>query len=199
LTATDDQRTRPVASCVVPAPDTPVAEMSTPTDVAIPLPRRGLLDRDWHKVLVVLLTLLASVAVLWVLWQVVSPILHTLVLFALAAVLAFALSGPVNMLTHRLRNRLLAIVAVYLVVGIVVVVGLTLIAGPFVRQATDLVAALPQYASDLQGPRSRSADHANTASRPKSTNSKRTQLPPSSRAEPGCSGTWWAPWPRSAE
>jgi len=94
--------------------------------------------------------LLASVAVLWVLWQVISPILHTLVLFALAAVLAFALSGPVDMLSQRLRNRLVAIIAVYLLVGIVVVGGLTVIAGPFVSQATDLAAALPQYANDLQ-------------------------------------------------
>jgi predicted PurR-regulated permease PerM len=96
------------------------------------------------------LTLLASVAVLWVLWQVISPILHTLVLFGLAAVLAFALSGPVNMLSQRLGNRLIAIMSVYLVVGIVVVGGLALIAGPFVSQATELAAALPQYASDLQ-------------------------------------------------
>jgi predicted PurR-regulated permease PerM len=108
------------------------------------------LDRDWQKALMVQLTLLAGVAVLWVLWQVVSPILHTLVLFALAAVLAFALSGPVDMLAHRLHNRLLAIAAVYLLVGTTLVVGLTLIAGPFVSQATDLAAALPQYAADLQ-------------------------------------------------
>jgi len=108
------------------------------------------MDRDWQKALIVLLTLLAGVAVLWVVWQIVSPILHTLVLFGLAAVLAFALSGPVDMLSRRLGNRLVAIVAVYVLVGCVVVAGLTLIAGPFVRQATDLADALPQYASDLQ-------------------------------------------------
>jgi predicted PurR-regulated permease PerM len=85
-----------------------------------------------------------------VVWQIVSPILHTIVLFALAAVLAFALSGPVDILSHRLRNRLMAIMITYLVVGIVVIGGLTLIAKPFVRQATDLAAALPQYANDLQ-------------------------------------------------
>jgi len=117
---------------------------------AVPLPRHGLLDRDWQKALVVLLTLLASLAVLWVVWQIVSPILHTLVLFALAAVLAFALSGPVDMLTPRLGHRLAAIVVTYLLVGIVVVGGLILLAGPFVSQATDLAAALPQYANDLQ-------------------------------------------------
>jgi len=114
------------------------------------LPRQGLLDRDWQKLLVFLLTLLAAVAVLWVVWQIVSPILHTLVLFALAAVLAFALSTPVNLLASRLANRVLAIVAVYVLVGIVVVGGLTLLAGPFVRQASDLAAALPQYATELQ-------------------------------------------------
>jgi predicted PurR-regulated permease PerM len=122
----------------------------TPAGANTPLTRRSLLDRDWQKGLFVQLTLLASVAVLWVLWQVISPILHTLVLFGLAAVLAFALSGPVNMLSQRLGNRLIAIMSVYLVVGIVVVGGLALIAGPFVSQATELAAALPQYASDLQ-------------------------------------------------
>jgi predicted PurR-regulated permease PerM len=127
------------------------AEGATPPDEeTLPLPRRGLLDRDWQKALVVLLTLLAGIAVLWVLWQVVSPILHTLILFALAAVLAFALSGPVDVLTRRVGNRVVAIVAEYVLVGIVVVAGLTLLAGPFVRQASDLAAALPQYANDLQ-------------------------------------------------
>jgi len=132
LTAPDDQQSQ------------------APADTAPAIPRRGLLDRDWQTALIVLLTLLASVAVLWVVWQLVSPILHTLVLFALAAVLAFALSGPVDLLSHRLGNRLFSIVAVYFLVALVVVGGLTVIAGPFVRQATDLAAALPQYANDLQ-------------------------------------------------
>jgi len=51
-------------------------------------PRDGLLDRGWQKALIAVLTLLAGVTVLWVLRQIVSPILPTLVLFALAAVLA---------------------------------------------------------------------------------------------------------------
>ncbi len=113
-------------------------------------PRQGLLDRDWQKLLIFLLTLLAGAAVLWVVWEIVSPVLRTLVLFALAAVLAFALSSPVNMLASRIGNRVLAIVVVYLLVGLVIVGGLTLLAGPFVRQASDLVAALPRYANDVQ-------------------------------------------------
>jgi predicted PurR-regulated permease PerM len=157
LTTTDDQCNAPVAAAAhsnsAPVQDgleSHPAASETPVAADIPLPRRGLLDRDWQKALVVQLTLLAGVAVLWVLWQVVSPILHTLVLFALAAVLAFAMSGPVDMLSHRLGNRLISIAAVYLLVGTLVVGGLTLIAGPFVSQATELAAALPQYASDLQ-------------------------------------------------
>src|ERR1044071_10372056 len=149
--AQDDQRTytRANGSPTDGGPvDVAPAEPSVDAVAPVSVPRRGLLDRDWQKALVVLLTLLAGVAVLWVVWQIVSPILHTLVLFGLAAVLAFALSGPVDMLSRRLGNRLVAIVAVYLVVGLVVVGGLILLAGPFVSQATDLAAALPQYAND---------------------------------------------------
>lgn len=114
------------------------------------VPRQGILDRDWQKALVILLTVLAGVAVCWVMWQIISPILHTLVLFSLAAVLAFALSGPVDMVTRRIGNRVLAIVGVYACVGVVVVGGIMLLAGPFVLQASELASALPQYATDLQ-------------------------------------------------
>ena len=119
-------------------------------DKRVPLPRQGLMDRDWQKGLVVLLTLLAGLALFWVVWQVLSPILHTLTLFGIAAVLAFALSGPVTVLAAHLGNRLVAIVVVYLLVGTLVVGGLTLLAGPFVRDATSLSGALPQYAADIQ-------------------------------------------------
>jgi predicted PurR-regulated permease PerM len=127
--------------------------MTENSQIGEPLPpqQRGFLEHDWQRVLIVLLTLLAGLALLWVLWQVLSPILHTLVLFALAAVLAFALDGPVSILAQRLRgNRILAIVLVYAFVGIALVGGLVLLAGPFVRQASDLASALPQYATDLQ-------------------------------------------------
>ena len=139
------------ADAVADVPEAASSGVPTPTaETPVRLPRRGLMDRDWQKALVVLLTVLVSLALLWVLWQVVSPILHTLVLFGLAAVLAFALSGPVDMLTPRVGNRLLAIVTIYVLVGVLVVGGIILIAGPFVRQASDLASALPQYANDLQ-------------------------------------------------
>jgi predicted PurR-regulated permease PerM len=114
------------------------------------LPRRGFLDHDWQKALIVQLALLASLALLWVLWQVVSPLLHTLLLFALGAVLAFALTVPVDRLASRIGNRGAAIAVVYLLVVLVVVGGLALLAGPFAVQASALVTDLPRYATELQ-------------------------------------------------
>jgi predicted PurR-regulated permease PerM len=155
LTSKPIDRQPPDAGAPATPPIDSTEQPGLPDDVlvaeaAIPLPRQGLLDRDWQKALIILLSLLATVALMWVIWQVVSPILHTLVLFALAAVLAFALSGPVDMLTPRIGNRVVSIIAVYLLVGTAVVGGLILLAGPFVRQASDLATALPQYANDLQ-------------------------------------------------
>jgi predicted PurR-regulated permease PerM len=114
------------------------------------LPRRGLFDRDWQKALIVILTLLAGLALLWVLWQVISPLLHTLILFAMGAVLAFALAGPVDGLTRWIGNRAAAMAIVYVLAAVVVMGGLALLAGPFAGQAAALVSDLPRYATELQ-------------------------------------------------
>ena len=115
------------------------------------LPRRGLFDRDWQKALVILLTLLAGLALLWVLWQIISPLLHTLILFALGAVLAFALAGPVDGLSTRIGNRAAAMAIVYVLTAVVFIGGLALLAGPFAVQASGLANDLPRYATELQG------------------------------------------------
>jgi predicted PurR-regulated permease PerM len=138
--------------------------------------------------------MLAGLALSWVLWQVLSPISHTLILFGLAAVLAFALSGPVNMLSTRTGNRLVAIVAVYLLVGFAVVGGLTLLAGPFVRDATALSGALPRYAADVQA---RAPEVQSTLGqygyRPTSRQSRPALSLLSSRVVPTSSRIWLAP------
>lgn len=127
------------------------AESAAAPDDSIGLPRAGLLDRDWQKALVMLLTLLAGFAVLWVLWQLISPLLRTITLFVLSAVLAFILAGPVEALAVRIGGRrFTALVGVYLLVGAVLIGGLTLLAGPFVGQATALAADLPRYAAELE-------------------------------------------------
>ena len=128
----------------------PTGPGAAPIGDPVPLPRRGLLDRDWQKALVVLLTLLAALALLWVAVQVIRPILRTLLLFALSGILAFVLAGPVEALAARTRNRLAAIVAVYLIFGVTLVGGLVLLAGPFVGQASALLGDLPRYAGELE-------------------------------------------------
>jgi predicted PurR-regulated permease PerM len=115
-----------------------------------PLPRQGLFDRDWQKALVIILTLLAGLALVWVLWQVISPLLHTLILFALGAVLAFALAGPVDGLAKRIGHRAAAMAIVYVLAAVVLSGGLALLAGPFAGQASGLANDLPTYASTLQ-------------------------------------------------
>ena len=121
-----------------------------PREDTLALPRQGLLDRDWQKGCHVVLTLLGSLALLWALWQIVNPISRILVLFLLSAVLAFVLAAPVKALASRLGKPLPAILAVYLLVGVVAAGGLVLLARPFTGQATALINDLPRYASELE-------------------------------------------------
>jgi predicted PurR-regulated permease PerM len=107
------------------------------------------LDWDWQQALVVLLTILVALALAWIAAQIIRPILRTLMLFVLSGVLAFVLAGPVEALTRRTGSRLAAIVTVYLSLGVALVGGLILVAGPFVGQATALLGDLPRYAADL--------------------------------------------------
>lgn len=123
---------------------------SSPPEDTLPLPRQGLLDRDWQKGCYIVLTLLGCLALLWALSQILSPISRILVLFLLSAALAFVLAAPVNALATRLGHRLPAVLAVYLLVGMVVVGGLVLLARPFTGQATALINDLPRYASELE-------------------------------------------------
>lgn len=125
---------------------TPIPRASEST----PLPRRGLLERDWLKIVLVQLSLLLALALIWVVVQILAPVSRTLLLFALAAVLAFMLAGPVNAVAARTGRRGLAISLVYLLLALVVGGGLVVLAGPFVRQATALIADLPRYAAELQ-------------------------------------------------
>jgi predicted PurR-regulated permease PerM len=125
-------------------------QVSRPDPTSGPPSSQGLFDRDWQKALIVLVTLLAALALLWVLWQIISPLLHTLILFGLGAVLAFALAGPVDRLTERLGSRAAAIALVYVLAAIIIVGGLAVLAGPFAVQAAALIADLPSYATQLQ-------------------------------------------------
>jgi predicted PurR-regulated permease PerM len=120
------------------------------SDKAPPLDLNRSVYLDWRNALVIMLTILAGLALTWVLWQVIRPIQHTLLLFGLAAALAFAFSGPVDALTRRPGDRAIATVVAYALFGALVLGGVALLAGPFVAQASDLTSALPIYANGLR-------------------------------------------------
>jgi predicted PurR-regulated permease PerM len=126
------------------------AQPVTTSDGSRQLDLSGLLNVDWQKALVIMLTILVAVVLTWVVWQVITPILHTLVLFMLAAVVAFALSGPVDVLTGNSGRRVYATLVVYVLFGSLVLGGIVLLAGPFVSEATALAGALPTYTNDLR-------------------------------------------------
>ncbi len=130
-----------------PAPADDVAATATEpsplSDEPLRLNLSGLWDRDWQKVLVIMLTLLVGLALICVAWQAISPILHTIILFILGGLLAFALSSPVDALNRKVGNRAAAVAAVYVLVGALVVGGIVLLADPFVHQVAGLAGALP--------------------------------------------------------
>jgi predicted PurR-regulated permease PerM len=102
---------------------------------------------DWRRTLVVELALLAGCALLVVLGWVISQVAHTVLLFLLSVVVAFALGPLVTRIEDRLGGkRALAATIVYVVLLVIVVGGIALLAQPFVQQLTQLAGDLPRYA-----------------------------------------------------
>ena len=124
--------------------------IDAPDTAALPHGRRVLLGLDWEQPAYFLVTLLGSLGLLWIGGQVLAPLSHTIVLFILAAVLAFTLSSPVGALAAR-TGRLPAVVAIYLIAGAVIVGGVLFLAQPVARQASALLASLPSYTRELSG------------------------------------------------
>lgn len=76
---------------------------------------------------------------------------HVLLLGILAVFLAVALSAPVNFLQTRLRlPRALAIMAVYLLLGVAMVVVGLLVLPPLISEFTAFLRAIPGYVRQLQ-------------------------------------------------
>jgi len=103
----------------------------------------------WQRALYLPLAILAWLAVLVVVGWLLGHVTKTIVMIALAGVLAFALAPLANMLAHWMP-RLVAIGMAYLI-GIGVVVGLgALIVATATGQITSLVSNLPAYAEQMQ-------------------------------------------------
>ena len=98
--------------------------------------------RSVLRVVLIVLCVVGVLLLVRLLWQPIAWIV-------LAAFVAIALSGPVNILARRMR-RGLAITIVYVAVLLVPVGLAALIVPPLVRQGVDFVEKFPQYSDDLQ-------------------------------------------------
>ena len=105
---------------------------------------------DWNRVLVVQLAILAGIVLLVVGWTVVHSIAHTLLLFALAAILAFALAPLVTRGESSGLPRIAAVGLVYLIVAVILVLATAFLARPFATQAALLLENSPVYFAGLQ-------------------------------------------------
>ncbi len=105
---------------------------------------------DWNRLLVIQLCILASIVLLVIGWTAVRAVSKTAVIFALAAVLAFALAPLVARLESREVPRLLAVVAVYLGLALLLLVLGAVLGQPFLQQATLLAERWPSYANSVQ-------------------------------------------------
>ena len=104
----------------------------------------------WSRVLVVQLAILAGIVLVVVGWTIIHAIVHTLLLFAVAAILAFALAPLVTRGEARGLPRTVAVGMVYLALALLLVISAALLARPFAVQATLLLANLPAYLTGLQ-------------------------------------------------
>lgn len=91
----------------------------------------------WTRRLIILLTILAALALVFVIIWGASHIITTLLIFALAALIAYAIA-PIVELFHRLIPRPLAILAAYLIVLVLLGMLLYLIINTMVTQLTSL-------------------------------------------------------------
>jgi predicted PurR-regulated permease PerM len=105
---------------------------------------------DWQRVLIVQLAILAGVVLLLVGWTVVHAVNHTLLLFAVAAILAFALAPLVTRGESGGLSRVAAVALVYLGLALILMVATSLLARPFASQAALLMENSPTYVAGLQ-------------------------------------------------
>ncbi|HEY7065958.1 MAG TPA: AI-2E family transporter [Chloroflexota bacterium] len=105
---------------------------------------------DWTRLLIVQLAILAGIVLIIVAWTVLRAFEHTLVLFVIAAVLAFAMSPLVTRAQERGMPRPPAVGLVYLTLAVALVLSAGLLAQPFVVQASLLLQNLPAYVNGLQ-------------------------------------------------
>jgi predicted PurR-regulated permease PerM len=105
---------------------------------------------DWNRLLVVQLCILLSIVLAVVGWTALRSVSKTALMFALAAVLAFALAPLVERLQLRHVPRVLAVLGVYVIVALILAILFGALGRPFLVQATLLAERWPLYAASVQ-------------------------------------------------
>ena len=105
---------------------------------------------NWTRILIAQLAVLAGIVLLIVAWTMIHAVFHTLLLFVITAILAFALVPLVAHAEARSIPRVLAVALVYLGLALLLIIGTGLLARPFALQATLLLENLPAYLAGLQ-------------------------------------------------
>ena len=105
---------------------------------------------DWTRALIIQLSILASIVLVVIAWHVVTAITHTVLVFAIAAILAFILAPLVERTTAAGVPRPAAVAITYLGLAVCLVLGGLLVSRPFVAQATLLLENWPAYVANAQ-------------------------------------------------
>jgi len=111
--------------------------MLSPSNPGGPTQQGPTVTREWTRRLIILLTILAAIVLIMLIFEGASHIVASLLIFAVAALIAYAIA-PVVDFFHRVMPRALAILAVYLIVLVLLGLVMYLVLNTAITQISSL-------------------------------------------------------------